>query len=311
MCGTNKKYFIDSMIKKAIILKVLNILLWISIGSGLSFLLISANVKEKAATCKNVEITFLDERLINMIEKNEVYNSLWPSQLKEFPVGRAIATFNLFELERQLSKNPWVEKADVYFDNQQSLHIDIKQKNPVARVFTPGGNSFYLDNQYGLLPLKTTDHIVLPVFTNYYINPSGMKKIDSLLVQRVVSLSKFILTDPFWLAQVESIYIRPDNSFELSTQVGDHTIDLGTRSDWEPMFDKLKLLYKKFNAEKSWGRYSSINLQYKDQVVCERSGVQMITADSTAIQSVSTDSMNTVQSILKTSIIKNINPSKK
>jgi len=299
------------MIKKSIILKVLNILLWICIGSGLSFLLISAIVKEKAAVCKNIEITFLDEKLINMIEKNEVYNSLWPTQLKESPIGRPVAAFNLFELEKQLGKNPWIQKADIYFDNQQNLHVDIKQKNPVARVFTPDGNSFYLDNQYGLLPLKTTDHIVLPVFTNFYINPLGMNKLDSALVERVVSLSNYILNDPFWLAQLESVYIRPDNSFELTPQVGEHTIDLGQRNDWEPMFKKLKLLYKKFNTEKSWARYSAINLQFKDQIVCERSGVQMITADSSLTNPIQSDSSNTVQSILKTSIIKNINPSKK
>lgn len=299
------------MIKKSTILKVLNILLWISIGSGLSFLLISAIVKEKAAVCKNIEITFLDEKLINMIEKNEVYNSLWPSQLKESPIGRPISAFNLYDLEKQLGKNPWIQKADLYFDNQQNLHVDIKQKNPVARVFTPDGNSFYLDNQYGLLPLKTTDHIVLPVFTNFYINPLGMNRADSALIERVVSLSNYISSDPFWLAQLESIYIRPDNSFELTPQVGEHTIDLGQRNDWEPMFKKLKLLYKKFNTEKSWARYSVVNLQYKDQIVCERSGVQMITADSTLTKTATTDSINTVQSILKTSIIKNINPSKK
>jgi cell division protein FtsQ len=299
------------MIKKSIILKVLNILLWICIGSGLSFLLVSAIVKEKAAVCKHIEITFLDEKLINMIEENEVYNSLWPAQLKESPIGRSIASFNLFELEKQLGKNPWIEKADIYFDNQQNLHVDIKQKNPVARVFTPDGNSFYLDNKYGLLPLKTTDHIVLPVFINFYINPLGMNKADSALIERVVSLSTYISSDPFWLAQLESVYIRPDNSFELTPQVGEHTIDLGQRNDWEPMFNKLKLLYKKFNTEKSWARYSVINLQYKDQIVCERSGVQMITADSTLLKTTPTDSISKVQSILKTSIIKNINPSKK
>lgn len=299
------------MIKKSIILKVLNILLWICIGSGLSFLLISAIVKEKAAVCKNIEITFLDEKLINMIEKNEVYNSLWPSQLKESPVGRPIVAFNLFELEKQLGKNPWIQKADIYFDNLQNLHVDIKQKNPVARVFTPDGNSFYLDNQYGLLPLKTTDHIVLPVFTNFYINPLGMNKLDSALIERVVSLSNYISNNPFWLAQLESVYIRPDNSFEITPQVGEHTIDLGLRNDWDPMFNKLKLLYKKINSEKSWARYSVINLQFKDQIVCERSGIQMITADSNLTNKIQSDSTNTIQSILKTSIIKNINPSKK
>lgn len=294
------------MIKKTIILKVLHVSLWLAIGSGLSFLLISAIIKEKIAACKNIEITFLDLSPIKMIEKNEVLNSLWPSQLRKHPVGSPLTSFNLFELEKQLGKNPWIEKADIYFDNQQCLHIDILQKNPIARVFTPEGNSFYLDHEYALLPLKTSDHFVLPVFTNFNINLFKMTHADSAVAEKIIDLSTYISNNPFWLAQIESVYIHPDHRFELTTQIGEHTIDLGMRTDWESMFGKLKKLYKKFNAEKSWGRYAHINLQYKDQVVCERSINHPMLSDS-----IRADSIHTIQSILKKSIIQNINPSKK
>lgn len=273
------------MIKKSTILKIFNILFWLIIGSGLSFLLISGIVKEQANQCKEVQIDFKDEKLINMIDRKEVYASLWPGRAAQYPLGKNTSTFNLFELENTLSKNPWVEDADVYFDNQHILHVDIKQKNPVARLFTAEGYSYYLDDRYNLLPLKQTDHIVLPVFTNFYLNPAGMKKTDSILLARVVSLSQFISKDPFWLAQIESVYIRPDNGFELSTQVGDHAVDLGIRDEWEPMFKKLKLLYQKFSQEDSWSRYALINLQFKDQVVCEKSGAKLFNADTVHLDS--------------------------
>lgn len=294
------------MIKKSTILKIFNILFWLLIGSGLSFLLISAITKEKVKVCKQIEIEFLDEKLINMIDKQEVHNSLWPSQSNRQPLGKQITSFDLFALENQLSKNPWIENADLYFDNQDVLHIDIQQKQPVARLFTPEGSSYYLDNHYSLLPLKSTDHIALPVFTNFYINPAGMKRSDSATIERITSLSNFILNDSFWLAQIESIYIKPDNGFELSTQVGDHTIELGVRNDWSPMFNKLKLLYQKLNREQSWNRYTNINLQYKDQVVCERSSAKMIVADSTQL-----DSTQITVPVLNTNINQNTNPSKK
>jgi cell division protein FtsQ len=228
----------------------------------------------------------MDEKLINMIDRKEVYASLWPGLAEKYPVGKNAASFNLFALENTLSKNPWIERADIYFDNQQLLHINIKQKSPVARLFTSEGYSYYLDKSYNLLPLKQTDHIVLPVFTNYYVNPTGMKKSDSMLLERIVSLSTYFIQDSFWMAQVESVYIKPDNGFELSTQVGDHVVDLGLRSEWGPMFKKLKLLYQKFNEEDSWNRYDHINLQFKDQVVCERSGAKLMYADSVQTDSI-------------------------
>lgn len=274
------------MIKKSTILKVFHILFWLIIGSGLSFLLISGIVKEQTNQCKAVQIDFKDEKLINMIDRKEVYASLWPGRSELYPVGKNTASFDLFSLENTLVKNPWIQKADIYFDNQHILHVDIKQKNPVARLFTAEGYSYYIDDRYNLLPLKQTDHIVLPVFTNFYVNPAGMKKSDSMLLGRVVSLSNFISKDPFWLAQIESVYIRPDNGFELSTQIGDHTVDLGIRSEWEPMFKKLKLLYQKFSQEDSWSRYALINLQFRDQVVCEKSNAKLLRTDTTQLDSI-------------------------
>lgn len=274
------------MIKKSTILKVFHILFWLIIGSGLSFLLISGIVKEQTNQCKAVQIDFKDEKLINMIDRKEVYASLWPGRSELYPVGKNTASFDLFSLENTLVKNPWIQEADVYFDNQHILHVDIKQKNPVARLFTAEGYSYYIDDRYNLLPLKQTDHIVLPVFTNFYVNPAGMKKSDSMLLARVVSLSNFISNDPFWLAQIESVYIRPDNGFELSTQIGDHTVDLGIRSEWEPMFKKLKLLYQKFSQEDSWSRYALINLQFRDQVVCEKSDAKLLRTDTTQLDSI-------------------------
>jgi cell division protein FtsQ len=274
------------MIKKSTILKVFHILFWLIIGSGLSFLLISGIVKEQTNQCKAVQINFKDEKLINMIDRKEVYASLWPGPSELYPVGKNTASFDLFSLENTLVKNPWIQKADIYFDNQHILHVDIKQKNPVARLFTAEGYSYYIDDRYNLLPLKQTDHIVLPVFTNFYVNPAGMKKSDSMLLGRVVSLSNFISKDPFWLAQIESVYIRPDNGFELSTQIGDHTVDLGIRSEWEPMFKKLKLLYQKFSQEDSWSRYALINLQFRDQVVCEKSDAKLLRTDTTQLDSI-------------------------
>lgn len=287
-------------------MNILQITAWLIIGSGLSFVLISGVVKERAQVCKEVKITFLDQKLINMIDREEVYNNLWPVQLKERPEGKRITTIDLFRLEKQLEKNPWVQHANLYFDNRNVLQIDVQQRSPVARVFTPEGNSFYLDGDFNLLPLKSTDYLVLPVFTNFYINPNGIKSADSVLLARITGLSKFILKNPFWMAQIESVYINPDYSFDVTTQLGEQLVRIGTRSDWETLFYKLKMLYLKFSEEKSWAKYSTIDLQYKDQVVCEKSGINLIVSDSSRIDStvVTTNTLtNNINSI--------VNPSKK
>jgi cell division protein FtsQ len=185
-------------------------------------------------------------------------------------------------LERQLEKNPWIFSADLFFDQQHILHINVQQRTPVARLFTPEGSSVYMDENFTVLPVKMNDAVLLPVFSNFYISPAGANAQDSLVMQRITGLAKFILADPFWMAQIEQVNINADHSFELVTQVGDQAIRLGTRSDWAAMFDKLKMVYRRISNENGWTKYSTIDLQFKDQVVCVKGNGLYQVPDSTA-----------------------------
>jgi cell division protein FtsQ len=267
------------MMKRKTIWNVLHVLLWIAVGSGVTMMLMGAVSEEKAVKCARVQISFSGDSTVQMVTEEEVFATLWPSAADK-PVGKRVVNFDLFALEKQLEKNPWVFDADVFFDHHRIMHINITQRKPVARLFTPEGSSLYLDEFGKTMPLKSSDVMELPVFTNYTLRASHLNATDSMLMNRIVGLSKYVLADAFWMAQVEAIHIHYDNSFELSMQVGDQTVLLGTRDDWNHLFPKLKLVYTRFASDNSWGRYSSINLQFKDQVVCKRSGGFEAAADS-------------------------------
>jgi cell division protein FtsQ len=128
------------------------------------------------------------------------------------------------------------------------------------------------------LPLKTTDVLQLPVFTNFTLLKRPLNASDSATMARIVGLSNYIMADEFWMAQVETVHIQYDGSFELSMQLGDETVLLGKRGDWDNLLPKLKLTYEKFAHDQLWGKYRQIDLQFKDQVICRKSsGFQMKT----------------------------------
>jgi cell division protein FtsQ len=215
------------------------------------------------------------------LDKNEIIHTLWPEVRNSYPVGKPVASIDLFTLEKQLEKNPWISDADLYIDQLKKLHLRIKQRNPVARLFTPEGNSFYIDDEYAILPVKLAATVSLPVFTNYTLLSNTPTAADTTLMNRIISLSNFIKEDSLWMAQVEQVNINPDRTFELVTQMGDQVVQLGLRSDWLKLFSKLEVLYKHINQEGNWSKYSQIDLQYKDQVVCIRRGTNFKVIDTT------------------------------
>ena len=262
--------------KKENILKILTWLLWGSLCSGVLVLLVSAVNTENSVTCARVEITIDGKSNLKMVTADEITASLWPEKSGIKPVGKKIPDFNLFDLEQQIEKNPWVADADVFFDHHRVMHIKVSQRTPIARLFLPDGASVYLDAHYTTLPLKTTDVLQLPVFTNFTLLKRPLNATDSATMNRIVGLSRYIMADEFWMAQVETVHIQYDGSFELSMQLGDETVLLGKRGDWDNLLPKLKLTYEKFAHDQSWGKYRQIDLQFKDQVICRKSsGLQM------------------------------------
>ena len=275
------------MIAKKKIYHVLGLVSWGLLLSGVVTLLVSAVKTENSILCKQVEIELIDNKAYKMLDEGEIFSSLWPEEKDGFKYGRNPSLFDLRKLEKRLEKNPWVFSSDVYFDQHRILHVDVQQRTPLARGFTPDGNSFFMDKSYSILPVKSNDVISLPVFTNFFINPGSATSKDSGVLKRIVSLSEFILADSFWMAQVETINISSDGTFELTTQVGDQNILLGERDDWRNVFTKLKILYQHLNKENGWSKYEKIDLQFKDQVVCVRKNSSYKVMDSTFIETVS------------------------
>jgi cell division protein FtsQ len=272
------------MIAKKKIYHVLGLVAWGLLLAGVVTLLVSAVKTENYILCKKVEIKLIDNKAYKMLDEGEIFSSLWPEEKNGFKYGKRPSLFDLSKLEKQLEKNPWVLSSDFYFDQNRTLHIDVQQRTPIARGFTPEGNSFFLDKSYSILPVKSNDIISLPVYTNFYINPASAKAKDSSILKRIVSLSEFILADSFWMAQVETVNISPDGTFELTNQVGDQNILLGERDDWKNVFAKLKVLYQYLNKENAWSKYNKIDLQFIDQAVCVRKNSSYKVLDSTLVK---------------------------
>ncbi|MDT0616803.1 cell division protein FtsQ/DivIB, partial [Streptomyces lancefieldiae] len=122
---------------------------------------------------------------------------------------------DLHELEVEIAQNTWVRKAELFFDNNLVLHVNVIEKEPVARVFTENGSSFYIDSSGGRLPLSDKMSVNLRVFTSFPEVNGVWNSKDSALVQDVKKISGYVLHDEFWMAQVAQISCEKDGSFEL------------------------------------------------------------------------------------------------
>ena len=82
------------------------------------------------------------------------------------------------------------------------------------------------------------------------------------------------------MAMIDQVDINAAHQFEMIPKIGNQVILFGDAENVKQKFDKLKIFYRGVITKVGWSKYSSINLQYKDQVVAVIRGKEEIKADS-------------------------------
>lgn len=242
--------------------------LWVGAGIALIVLLIAAMRKRDDKTCAGLQIEIKDVKNNLFADKSDIRGML--TNINPSIKGRPIGDFNLLQMEKTLETNVWIKDAELFFDNNEVLQVKVKEREPLARIFTTGGRSFYIDKEYVRLPLSSKFSPRVPVFTNCPLDKTQWNTVDSTLLEQVKNISEYVASDSFWMAQVEQVNYSAEKQFELSPKIGDHTIILGDGNNLEIKFKKLYTFYKEVLTKVGWNTYSAINIQYKGQVVATR-----------------------------------------
>ena len=238
-------------------------------GSATVVLLVSAMQKKEHKACTGVNVIMSgagDHVFVNETYVNNLMSDA--GALK----GNDVSAIDVRQVEDQLKKNPWIKDAQLFFDNNQSLHANISERKPLARIFTLQGVSFYIDSSGMRLPLSDEETARVPVFTSF---PSANKILagpDSTVLQEVKHIAEYIQHDSFWMAQIAQIDITPQRTYEIIPVIGNQIIKLGNAENLDEKFLKLFSFYKQVFIKYGFEKYETIDVQYAGQVVATRRG---------------------------------------
>jgi len=93
---------------------------------------------------------------------------------------------------------------------------------------------------------------------------------SATLLEKIFMVSDYVRTNDFWNAQIEQIYINATGEMELIPRVGNQTILFGDERELNKKFEKLFTFYKEGLSKTGWNQYKTINVTFKDQVVCSK-----------------------------------------
>ena len=186
-------------------------------------------------------------------------------------VGEPLGDIDMERMERILEDTPFVLSADAFVDAEEVVHLEIKQREPIVRIMDRDGLQYYLD-QTGVL-MKRSDHFTARVLVaTGNIRPYDPKFLNAEEnnLKDVFELTERILKDEFLESLVGQIHVGKENEIQMVPIVGDQRIILGSIEELDDKIFRLKTFYQEAMSRMGWNKYKTINLKFKNQVVCKK-----------------------------------------
>lgn len=254
--------------------KIVSILFWSLAAIALVVLFVFAWQAKAEKKCTDIQVELVGEntRALFMNEQ-EILHILNQQQIK---VGQPISRFNLVAIEKYLEQTGWIKNAELYLDNQLVLQVKIEQRIPIARVFSLGGSSFYIDEDGRRLPLRQLAVMRLPVFTGFTSDNDLLSPPDSALLKNIVLFANTIKNDSFYTAQIAQVNIESNGDFELVPSLGDHVVLLGSVENLEDKLNRLYTFYRKVWVPSGINAFQVLDLRFDHQIVTLKKGMSPI-----------------------------------
>jgi cell division protein FtsQ len=240
-----------------------NLLLLIAMLALMAYLGAAVTVfnREPAGeVCTRVSTSFKDTIYGGAVTKQELTSMLKKAKL--YPVGRELASISAKALEAELNKHPLIDHAECYKTPSGELHIEVTQRIPLLHVMASNGENYFIDNKGQVMPAGTRCVARKTIVTG------SVEK--SFAMSDLYNFGVFLQSNPFWNAQIEQINILPGNYVELVPRVGDHIIYLGKLNRVNEKLSMLKTFYTKALNQVGWNKYSRINLEFANQIICTK-----------------------------------------
>ena len=190
---------------------------------------------EVNSTCNEVSIHIEDGLVMGFLNVNEVKGQLQRAKL--YPLGDVMENVSTRKIEEALKQNPFVEQAQCYKTQTGRVHITLSQRMPVIRIKADNGEDYYVDE--------------------------------------LTKVGNFLVKNHLWRSQVEQVNVLSDGTIEIVPRVGDHIVYLGMPFDLEQKFKRLEKFYRYGLSEAGWNKYSYINLEFRNQIICKKRNIKV------------------------------------
>lgn len=226
--------------------------------------------------CSGIKITIADSSQYHFVTKRDIQNTIYSTNGSI--IGRKVGEIKVSDIENTMDRYRELRVAEAYMSIDGTLHIYADQRTPIMRVMAANGGDYYVDVDGVVVRRRNLYtprlHIVGGNVNISQAMLNGVSVLDTSIKNSILKdiyyLVNYINRNNFWSAQIDQIFVDTNDEIDLIPRVGNHTVHLGTADNYEGKLRNLQAFYDKVLPEVGWNKYSTINLAFKDQIVCKK-----------------------------------------
>ena len=226
--------------------------------------------------CGRIVINITDSADYHFVTRRQLLNLVNGNRGRI--LGSPVKTIKVADIENRINVLRELKVAEVFMTIDGSLNVYVDQRNPIMRVMPDEGGDFFIDEDGFIFRRRNLYTPRLHIIGgNINITPSMLDSLSVLdtaikntILKDVYHFVNYINNNSFWSAQIDQIYVDGRDEIDLIPRVGNNTVHLGTFENYEGKLRNLQAFYDKVLPEVGWNKYSTINLEFRDQIVCKR-----------------------------------------
>ena len=237
---------------------LIKIILLTGILGYLVFAFANLSHDEDQRKCIGTEI-ILEDSIANFVNRQFVEQLIVQSKC---PIqGRNIKDIDIRTIEASIQNNPYIDSVACHYTSTNLLCIRVLPRRPVLHVISDNGEKYYMDINGNDMPTN--------VFLQDLCLATGNISKD-YAKEHLVQIADYVNTHAPWNKEIQQISVRTPKHIEIILSTGSHTVVLGEPTDIQGKLNRLQNFYEEGLNKVGWNKYSIIDLNYANQIVCTK-----------------------------------------
>jgi len=256
--------------------KILNRAVWVILFTLVFFLVVFANIERNNTHTNELKVILQETDYPPLTSPERIKSHI----LETMPsiIGQSVKNVELEKVEEEIALNSQLSHVRAFLNINGDMNIKAKPRKAILRVFDQKGSNIYVGKDKILMDNSLSHTHRLIVASGHIPHLNNEERIQILkgnkelpeVYNHLYELANKIHEDEFLDALIDQIYVNKSGQIELTPKVGVKKISFGSFENIEEKLFNLKAFYVNGKDIIDWQKYQSINIKYKNQIVCSK-----------------------------------------